>query len=118
MNFYLLLFFSFCLLGTTFGYSYSKKVLASAFTDKIGYKDNNLYAGYYYAELDNGQSLGGLGYMHPMKITWKGKSVVAYKGDIGQGGPEHPVVDIHAKTLEALGDNDPDNFLEEVLIEY
>lgn len=107
-----------CLLVPAFSYSHSRKVLASAFTDEIGYKDNNLYDGLYYAELDNGKALGGLAYLHPMKITWRGRSVVAYKGDIGKGGSEHPLVDIHAKTLAALGDHDPDNFLEEVLIEY
>jgi len=122
MNFHFRFFclFIFCVISfsPSFCYSHSKKVLASAFTDKIGYKDNDLYGGFYYAELDNGKALGDLAYMTPMKITWKGRSVVAYKGDIGQGGSEHPIVDIHAKTLAALGDNDPDNFLEEVLIEY
>lgn len=113
-----LICFLFCFMIPVISYSHQKKVLASAFTDKIGYRDNNLYEGIYYAELDYGKSLGNLAYLTPMKITWNGKSIVAYKGDIGKGGPEHPIIDIHAKALAALGNNDPDNFLEEVLIEY
>jgi len=65
----------------------AKKVLASWFSDSIGYRDNNLNdGGLYYAELSNDykkkdfSALGNLPYRHKLKITYKGKSVIATKG--------------------------------------
>ena len=88
----------------------SRKVLASYFTDKIGNRDNNLYdGGYYYAELSNDpkkkdfKALGGLPNGHRLKITDKGKSVIATKGDVGAGGPRHPKIDLHITLANALG---------------
>ena len=82
-----------------------RKVLATYFTDKIGYRDNNLYDGkYWYAELSidykkkDFKALGGLGYKHKLRVTYKSKSAVAMKGDVGAGGPNHPKIDLH-KTL-------------------
>jgi hypothetical protein len=62
-------------------------VLASGFDDEIGCKDNDLYAGYYYAELNYGKSLGNLPFGTKLRITYNGKSIIASKGDIGNGGP-------------------------------
>ena len=88
----------------------SRKVLASYFTDKIGNRDNNLYdGGYYYAELSNDpkkkdfKALGGLPNGHRLKITYKGKSVIATKGDVGAGGPRLPKIDLHITLANALG---------------
>ena len=88
----------------------TKKVLASWFSDKIGYRDNNLYdGGLYYAELSNDykkkdfSALGKLPYRHKLKITYKGKSVIATKGDVGAGGPNHPKIDLHVNLAKKLG---------------
>ena len=86
------------------------KVLASVFSDKIGNRNNNLYdGGYYYAELSNDpkkkdfKALGGLKNGHRLKITYNGVSVVASKGDVGAGGPNHPKIDLHINLAKALG---------------
>ena len=98
-------------------------VLATCFTDDTGYHDNNLYSGLFYAELSKDPSksdysaLGNLPYLHKLKITYKGKSVIAKKGDVGQGGPSHPKIDLHKVLAQALGINDCDNFEEKVEIE-
>ena len=75
----------------------SHSVLASWFDDKIGYKNNNLYdGGLYYAELSKDykkkdfSALGNLPYRQKLKITYKGKSCIATKADVGAGGPHHP----------------------------
>ena len=80
----------------------AKKVKASYFSDKIGYRDNNLFDGqYWYAELSKDykkkdfSALGNLPYKHKLKITYKGKSVVGIKGDVGSGGPLNPKIDLH-----------------------
>ena len=88
-------------------------VLASVFNDKIGNHDNNLYdGGYYYAELSG--RLGILPNNHPLRITYKGKTVTAYKGDVGRGGPRNPAIDLHINLANALGF--PSNGLDYVTI--
>ena len=79
-----------------------QKVLASFFSDKQGYKGNNLYDGNnWYAELSidykkrDFKALGNLPYKHKLKVTYKGHSAVGMKGDVGAGGPQHPKIDIH-----------------------
>ena len=98
-----------------------QKVLASYFDDKIGCRDNDLYdGGYYYAELkinpnqERSTSLGGLKFGKKLRITYNGKSVIATKGDVGVGGPNHPKINIHAYLAKELGFP---NGLDEVLIE-
>ena len=87
----------------------SQRVLASYFDDRKGMKDNDLYAGFYYAELSidykkkDFKALGGLPFGQKLRITYNGKSVIASKGDVGAGGPNHPKIDIHAKLAEELG---------------
>ena len=85
-------------------------VLASYFNDKTGCRDNNLYdGGMYYAELSNNparkdfSALGHLKFGHKLKITYKGKSVIASKGDVGAGGPNHPKIDLHINLANELG---------------
>jgi hypothetical protein len=87
-------------------------VLASVFYDKIGNHDNNLYNGYYYAELSG--RLGNLPNNHPLRITYNGKTVTAYKGDVGRGGPRNPAIDLHINLAKALGF--PSNGLDYVTI--
>ncbi|EAS07405.1 hypothetical protein TTHERM_00569430 (macronuclear) [Tetrahymena thermophila SB210] len=102
----------------------TQTVLASCFTDQTGMRDNNLYAGNNYAELSvnpknkDFKALGGLPFGYKLKITYKGRSVVATKGDVGAGGPSHPKIDIHKKAAQALGINNCDSFLENVQIEF
>ena len=88
----------------------AQTVLASYFSDKTGCKDNDLYdGGLYYAELSldpakkDFRALGGLPFGQKLKITYKGKSVIATKGDVGAGGPRLPKIDIHANLAKALG---------------
>ena len=88
----------------------SQKVLASYFSDKIGNRNNRLDdGGYYYAELSNDpkkkdfKALGGFPNGHRLKITYKGKSLIATKGDVGAGGPRHPKIDLHIKLATDLG---------------
>ena len=88
----------------------AQTVLASYFSDKIGCKDNDLYdGGLYYAELSldpakkDFKALGGLPFGQKLKITYKGKSVIASKGDVGAGGPHHPKIDIHENLAKVLG---------------
>ena len=90
----------------------AQKVLASYFDDEIGYKDNNLYDGnMWYAELSKNpfrkpydfSALGKLPYKHKLKITYKGKSVIAMKSDIGAGGPSYPKIDLHYNLAKKLG---------------
>jgi len=87
-------------------------------------RDNNLYDGYYYAELSNNyknkdfSALGNLSYGYKLRITYNGKSVVAAKGDVGAGGPSNPKIDIHIHTLQALGNYNCDSFLTNVQIDF
>ncbi|KAL4464117.1 hypothetical protein ABPG74_006054 [Tetrahymena malaccensis] len=102
----------------------TQTVLASCFTDQTGMRDNNLYAGNNYAELSinpqnkDFKALGGLPFGYKLKITYKGRSVVATKGDVGAGGPSHPKIDIHKKAADALGISNCNNFLDNVQIEF
>ena len=86
-------------------------VLATYFKDRIGCQDNDLYdGGYYYAELSNDpyskpldfSALGHLRFGHKLKITYKGKTLTASKGDVGAGGPSHPKIDLHYTLAKAL----------------
>ena len=86
-----------------------RKVLASYFTDSMGNNNNRLDdGGYYYAELSNDynnpdfKALGGLKNGHALKITYKGKTITATKGDVGAGGPKHPKIDLHIKLAKDL----------------
>ena len=88
----------------------SQTVLASYFDDKMGCRDNDLYdGGLYYAELSinpaqkDFKALGGLPFGQKLRITYNGKTVIATKGDVGAGGPNHPKIDIHANLAKALG---------------
>ena len=101
----------------------SKKVLASYFSDSMGNHNNNLNdGGYYYAELSidpkkkDYKALGGLKNDHKLKITYKGKSLYATKGDVGAGGPQHPKIDLHITLAKAL-DFDFEKGVDEVEIE-
>ena len=96
-------------------------VLASVFSDRIGSRNNNLYdGGMYYAELSinpgkkDFKALGGLPFGTKLRITYKGKSVVASKADVGAGGPHHPKIDLHINLARALGFK---NGLDKVTIE-
>ena len=91
------------------------RVLASVFSDRIGNHDNNLYdGGYYYAELSG--RLGNLEDDCPLRISYNGKTVTAYKGDVGSGGRRKPAIDLHINLARALGF--PTNDLDYVTIEY
>ena len=88
----------------------AQTVLASYFDDKKGCRDNDLYdGGLYYAELSidpnkkDFRALGGLPFGQKLRITYNGKSVIASKGDVGAGGPNHPKIDIHANLAKELG---------------
>ena len=90
----------------------AKTVVTECFDAKIGYRNNDLYDGQnWYAECSKDykkkdfSALGNLPYKHKLKITYKGKSVVAIKGDVLAGGPKHPKIAIHknlAKNLNFL----------------
>ena len=87
-----------------------QKVLATYFTDSIGYKEDNLDDGnYWYSELSNNPSaldysaLGDLPYKYPLKITYNGKSAYAKKGNVGAGGPNHPKIDLHINLAKRIG---------------
>ena len=41
--------------------------------------------------------------MHPLRITYNGKSAIAYKGDVGGGGINHPKIDLHETLSNYLG---------------
>lgn len=102
----------------------STTVLASCFTDAVGMRDNNLYSGYFYAELSKNyknkdfSALGNLPFGYKLKITYNGKSVIASKGDVGAGGPSNPKLDIHVTAAKALGITSCDNFLANVQIDF
>ena len=96
------------------------KVLASEFTDNTGCYDNRLDDGKnYYAELSTNpeaklkdldySALGGLDKFHKLKITYNGKSEIAYKGDKGRGKREKDgtirSIDLHVTLARKLGFN-------------
>ena len=90
------------------------RVLASVFKDKTGNNDNDLYdGGYYYAELSG--RLGNLKNGYPLRISYGGRTVTAYKGDVGRGGPRNPSIDLHINLARALGF--PTDDLDYVIIE-
>ena len=80
-----------------------RKVLATYFTDRIGYRSNNLYDGNYWYKKKDFKALGGLGYKHKLRVEYNGKSAVAMKGDVGAGGPNHPKIDLHKTLSDHLG---------------
>ena len=92
------------------GVNNGETVLASMFNDKTGCRNNNLYdGGLYYAELSINPAqkdfrvLGGLPFGQKLRITYNGRSVIASKGDVGAGGPNHPKIDLHINLANALG---------------
>jgi Transglycosylase SLT domain len=92
-------------------------VAATDFTDAQGYKGDNLNDGTMsYAELGGHSEttstlLGGLPYMQPLTISYRGRSVVAYKRDIGYGQGAKQLnghryrIDLHTEVARALGFN-------------
>ena len=87
-----------------------RKVLATYFTDSMGYKGDNLNDGnYWYSELSNNPSaldfsaLGGLPHLYRLNISYNGRSGLARKGDVGAGGPNHPKIDLHVTLANHLG---------------
>ncbi len=92
-------------------------VAATEFTDSRGYKGDDLNDGVMsYAELGGHSEttstlLGGLPYMQPLTISYNGRSVVAYKRDIGFGqgnrqlGGHRFRIDLHTEVAQALGFN-------------
>lgn len=96
-----------------------QQVLASTFNDSTGCYDNDLNdGGLYFAELSTNPgaqkgwdfaALGGLPKFCKLKITYHNKntnsikSVIAYKGDKGRGGPNLPQIDLHVHLANALG---------------
>ena len=87
----------------------AQNVKASYFDGKKGCYGDNLYDGkYYYAELSKDytkndfSALGNLPFGTKLKITYNGRSVIASKGDVGSGGPNHPKIDLHITLAKAL----------------
>ena len=100
-------------------------VLASQFSDSEGcYNNNKLNNGkYYYAELSTNpdapyqqlrfDALGKKKPFQKLKITYKGKTLIAEKGDIGRGKLEKDgkfkgelrCIDLHKTLAKALGFN-------------
>ena len=39
---------------------------------------------------------------HKLKISYKGKSLYVIKDDVGEGGPNHPKIDLHITLAKAL----------------
>lgn len=100
----------------TAGTGQGKTVCASQFggpgdpgTGSHGYHGDNLSGTMAYAELGNGQALGNLPYRQKARLTYKGKTVVAEKLDIGGGGGgcggRQRAVDLWWETARALGFN-------------
>ena len=91
----------------------SQKVKASYFDGRTGCYGDNLYDGkYYYAEVSKlskdytkkySCALGCLPKHQKLKITYKGKSVVAIKGDQIIGGENDAVIYIHIVLAKKLG---------------
>jgi len=90
-------------------------VAATDFTDSHGYKGDDLTDGVMsYAELGGHSEttstlLGGLPYMQALTVTYRGRSVVAYKRDIGYGQGSKELdghryrIDLHTELAKALG---------------
>ena len=89
------------------------RVLATEFSDPKGYKNTNLNDGkLYYAELSTNPqdenydhaALNDLDYKQALNIKYKGKTCVAYKGDIGRGNDiDFPAIDLHKHLAKKLG---------------
>jgi len=92
-------------------------VLASCFDDDTGNDDNNLYdGGYYYSELS--RRLGDLLNGHRLKISYRDRSIIATKGDVGSGGRKRPKIDLHINVVKQFGFTNCDSFgLKNVTIE-
>ena len=87
----------------------AKPFKALCFDSKIGSSNIDLFDGnYWYAELSldyrkkDFKALGGLPYKHKLKFTYKGKSKIGMKGDVGAGGPGHEKVALHINLAKAL----------------
>lgn len=76
-------------------------------TGSTGYHGDNLSGTMAYAELGMGTALGGLPYRQKVRVTYKGKSVVAEKLDIGAGGAgcggHSRAIDLWWETANAIG---------------
>jgi hypothetical protein len=77
-------------------------------TGSTGYRGDNLYQHPdSFAELNMGTALGNLPYMAPITVTYKGRSMVLYKRDIGAGGPglngTTRAVDVWFQAAQQLG---------------
>lgn len=76
-------------------------------TSSRGYHGDNLNGTMAFAELGMGAALGNLPYKQQIRITYKGKSVVASKLDIGAGGAgcggHARGIDLWWETARALG---------------
>jgi hypothetical protein len=85
-----------------------KQVGASYYTGGTGYLGDSLPGTYSYAELGDGQAMGGLKHKQKLAISYKGKTVVAEKLDTGGGGDDVSgktrAIDLYQdKTAEYLG---------------
>ncbi|HEX5743938.1 MAG TPA: serine hydrolase [Candidatus Saccharimonadales bacterium] len=85
-----------------------RNVGASYYTGATGYKGDSLPGTYSYAELGNGSAMGGLKHKQKLAITYKGKTVVAEKLDVGAGGDtvngKERAIDLYQdKTAKFLG---------------
>jgi hypothetical protein len=65
-----------------------KNVGASYYSGATGYKGDKLPGTWSYAELGDGTGMGGLNHKQKLAITYKGKTVVAEKLDVGAGGDD------------------------------
>ena len=89
---------------------------ASVFTDSVGQRDKSLWTQNSIAELNMGTAMGGLPFGAKVRIhsPRTGRTVTAWKLDIGAGGGSVfgfvRAVDIHCRTLRALGINDCQNW--------
>ena len=85
-------------------------VLASWYDNKFCYENNiDLYdGGLYYSELSKDykkadfSALGNLPYGTKLRITYKGRSCIASKADVGRGGPEKAKIDLHINLAKKL----------------
>lgn len=84
-----------------------------------GYKGDTLTGRMAFAELNMGTALGNLPYKQKVRVTYKGKSVVAEKLDIGAGGAgcggHSRAIDLWWETARAIGFNGLDVVTVEVI---
>ncbi|HYH36339.1 MAG TPA: hypothetical protein VD706_02450, partial [Candidatus Saccharimonadales bacterium] len=84
-----------------------KDVGASYYTGETGYRGDSLPGTYSYAELGSYDAMGDLKHHQKLAISYKGKTVVAEKLDVGAGGGDvngkERAIDLYIKTAEALG---------------